>query len=89
MVTLITWQALGLLCIVPEHNLYVSALELFPCGDAKEGSGKLLESTNSMHRCLFVRKFGSCIEQPTLIYATVLNATLHFEESLLTAVYAQ
>lgn len=64
-------------------------LGLFLCGDAKEGSGKLLESTNSMHRCLFVRKFCSCTEQLTLIYATVLNATLHFKESLLTAVYAQ
>lgn len=89
MVTIIIWQALGLLCVVPAHNLYVSALELFLCGDAKEGSGKLLESTNSIHRCLFVRKFGSCIEQPTLIYAIGLNATLHFKESLLTAVYAQ
>lgn len=89
MVTIITWQALGLLCVVPEHNLYVSALELFLCGDAKEGSGKLLESTNSMHRCLFVRKFCSCIQQPTLICASVLNATLHFKESLLTALYAQ
>lgn len=43
MVTIITWQAVGLLCVVPEGNLYVSALELFLCGDAKEGSGKLLE----------------------------------------------
>lgn len=51
MVTIITWQSLGLLCVVPEGNLYVSALGLFLCGDAKEGSEKLLESTNSMHRC--------------------------------------
>lgn len=89
MVTIITWQALSLLFVVPEHNLYVSALELFLCSDAKEGSGKLLQSTNSMHRCLFMRKFCSSIKQPTLIYATVLNATLHFKESLLTAVCAQ
>lgn len=40
MVTIITWQALGLLCVVPERNLYVSYLELFLCGDAREGSGK-------------------------------------------------
>lgn len=66
MVTVITWQALGLLCVVPEHNLYVSSWELFLCGDGKEGSGKLLESINSMHRCLFVRKFYSCTEQPVL-----------------------
>lgn len=75
--------------MVPEGNLYVSALGLFLCGGAKEGSGKLLESTNSMHRCLFVRKLCSCIEQPTLIYATVRNAALRFKESLPTAVYAQ
>lgn len=89
MVTIIIWQALGLLCVVPERNFCVSALEFFLCGDAKEGSGKLLESTNSMHRCLFVREFCLCIEQPTLIYATVLNATLHFKENLLRALYAQ
>lgn len=67
MATFITLQALGLLCVVPECNLYVSALELFLCGDAKEDLGKLLESMNSMHRCLFIRKFCSCIEQQPVL----------------------
>lgn len=88
MVTIITWQALGLVCVVPEHNLYVSALELFLCGNAKEGSGKLLESINSMHRCLFVEVLFMYRAACTVIYATVLNATLHFKESLLTVVSA-
>lgn len=86
----ITWQALGLLCVVLECNLYVSALELFLCGDAKESSRKLLESINSVHRYLFVRKLSFGYRAAfTLIYATVPNATLHLKKSLLTGVYAQ